>query len=86
MQDIGLVSPDFVICDDCRVVSTVLVDGGSKEKLVKSYRIVQIVGNDFYKIGDRIIAAGDGARIKLRDNPAEYWMFDVNAVIGKVEK
>lgn len=85
MQDLELISKDFVICDECRVISTDVMRD-SKKNPVKSYRIAHIIGNDFYKIGDRVIVAGEGARIKLRDNPAEYWMFDVNAVIGKVGK
>lgn len=99
MQDLELVSPDFVICDDCKVISTKLMNDSSKE--VKSYRIVRILNNrngycddadavvaedGFYHVGDRVVTAGEGAKIKLRDNPTEYWMFDINAIVGKVGK
>ena len=90
MQDLELVSPDFVICDDCRVISSKLMRDSSK--VVKSYRIVRILNNrngycnDADAVGDRVVTAGEGAKIKLRDNPTEYWMFDINAIIGKVGK
>ena len=99
MQDIELVNPGFVICDDCQVVSTNFLPD-SKETPVKSYRIVQILNNrngycsevnalvgeeGFYHVGDRVVTTGEGAEIKLRDNPNKYWMFDVNAVVGKVK-
>lgn len=100
MQDIELVNPGFVICDDCRVVSTNFLPE-SKETPVKSYRIVRILSNrngccsdvnvlvaeeGFYHVGDRVVTTSEGARIKLRDNPTEYWMFDINAIVGKVRE
>lgn len=85
MQDIELVSKDFVICDDPRVVSTALMDGSKEnDKPVKSYRVAQILDNDTYGVGDRVIATGEGAKIKLRGNPVEYWMFDINAIVCKI--
>lgn len=84
MQDIELVSPGFVVCDEPRAMSTALMANSTSEPM-KSYRITQILGNDFYKVGDRVIMAGEGAKMKLRGNPTEYWLFDINAVIGKVE-
>ena len=85
MQDLELVSPDFVICDDCRTISTTMM-ADSKSKPVRSYRIVQILDNSLYKAGDRVIMSTEGAKIKLHGNPVEYWMFDVKAIIGKVER
>ena len=85
MQDLELVSPDFVICDDCRTISTTMM-ADSKSKPVRSYRIAQILDNGLYKVGDRVVMSTEGAKIKLRDNPVEYWMFDVKAIIGKVER
>ena len=84
MQDIELVSSGFVVCDEPRAISTALMANSTSEPM-KSYRITQILGNDFYKVGDRVIMAGEGAKMKLRGNPTEYWLFDINAVIGKVE-
>ena len=84
MQDIELVSSGFVICDECRVVSKILMHD-SKETPVRSYRISQILGSNLYHVGDRVVMAGEGARIKLRDNPVEYWLFDINAIVGKTE-
>lgn len=85
MQDIELVNSGFVLCDDCRVVSTaVLME--SQEPPVKSYRVVQILDNSVYHVGDRVVTSGEGANIRLKNNPTEYWMFDINAIVGKLSK